>query len=56
MKDIPVFSCPDDIATLIKAMGYNTCVTEGAKHILGWKSPNYVYAAATEPIPSHQVR
>ena len=39
----------DDIATLIKAMGYNTCVTEGAKHILGWKSPNYVYTAATEP-------
>ncbi len=23
--------------------------SEGAKHILGWKSPNYVYQAATEP-------
>ena len=39
----------DDIAGLIKSMGYGTCVTEGAKHILGWKSPNYVYAAATQP-------
>ncbi|MDE6296837.1 MAG: polysaccharide deacetylase family protein [Muribaculaceae bacterium] len=39
----------DDIAMLIKGMGFNTCVTEGAKHILGWKSPNYVYSAATAP-------
>ncbi|MDE7412713.1 MAG: glycoside hydrolase family 57 protein [Muribaculaceae bacterium] len=39
----------DDIALLIKSMGFNTCLTEGAKHILGWKSPNYVYNAATAP-------
>ncbi len=30
-------------------MGYKGVITEGAKHILGWKSPNYVYAAATAP-------
>ncbi len=24
-------------------------VTEGAKHILGWKSPNYVYCNAINP-------
>ena len=38
----------DDIAEMAKKMGYNKMITEGAKHILGWKSPNYVYEAATE--------
>jgi len=39
----------DEIAPQIYAMGYKGVITEGAKHILGWKSPNYVYAAATAP-------
>lgn len=39
----------DDIAMLVASMGFKTCLTEGAKHILGWKSPNYVYNAATAP-------
>lgn len=39
----------DDLAPQILAMGYKGVVTEGAKHILGWKSPNYVYSAATAP-------
>lgn len=39
----------DDIAPQIYAMGFKGCITEGAKHILGWKSPNYVYAAASAP-------
>lgn len=39
----------DDIAPQILAMGYKGCITDGAKHILGWKSPNYVYSAATAP-------
>ncbi len=39
----------DDIATLIQAMGFKACLTEGAKHILGWKSPDYIYSAATAP-------
>lgn len=39
----------DDMAPQIYSMGYKGCITEGAKHILGWKSPNYVYAAATQP-------
>ena len=30
-------------------MGYSKMITEGAKHVLGWKSPNYVYQAATQP-------
>lgn len=39
----------DDMAPQILAMGYKGCITEGAKHILGWKSPNYIYSAATAP-------
>lgn len=39
----------DDIASMIHSMGFKGAITEGAKHILGWKSPNYVYAAATAP-------
>lgn len=39
----------DDIACLIASMGFKTALTEGAKHILGWKSPDYIYSAATAP-------
>lgn len=39
----------DEMAPQILAMGYKGVITEGAKHILGWKSPNYVYSAATAP-------
>lgn len=39
----------DDIAEIVYGMGYNKMITEGAKHILGWKSPNYVYKSASQP-------
>ncbi|MBD5341113.1 MAG: polysaccharide deacetylase family protein [Bacteroides sp.] len=39
----------DDIAMLVAGMGFKTALTDGAKHVLGWKSPNYVYRAATAP-------
>ena len=39
----------DDVALLLNSMGFHTAVTEGAKHILGWKSPNYLYKAASCP-------
>jgi alpha-amylase len=39
----------DEIAPQVLAMGFKGCITEGAKHILGWKSPNYVYSAASAP-------
>lgn len=39
----------DDLAPQILDMGYKGVITEGAKHILGWKSPNYVYSAASAP-------
>ena len=39
----------DDIAPQILALGFKGVITEGAKHILGWKSPNYIYTASTAP-------
>ncbi len=39
----------DDIALLVSGMGYKTMLTEGAKHVLGWKSPNYLYSSAANP-------
>lgn len=37
----------DEIGELALDMGFDAVLTEGAKHILGWKSPNYVYDANT---------
>lgn len=34
----------DAIGAMVEQMGYNTMVTEGTKHVLGWKSPNFVYS------------
>ena len=39
----------DDIAAQVAAMGFKGILTEGAKHILGWKSPHYLYHANTNP-------
>lgn len=39
----------DDLAPQLVEMGFKGVLTEGAKHILGWKSPNYVYTAASAP-------
>jgi len=39
----------DDIADLVYGMGYKTMMVEGAKHVLGWKSPNYLYSSAAQP-------
>ena len=39
----------DQIGQMVAAMGYRTMLTEGAKHVLGWKSPNYVYHNPLEP-------
>ena len=38
----------DEIGAEIAAMGFKGILTEGAKHVLGWKSPNYVYSAAAK--------
>ena len=37
------------IGEMVSEIGYNTVVTEGAKHILGWKSPDFVYADSNDP-------
>ena len=39
----------DETAYNLYKMGYKTIMTEGAKHILSWKSPNYVYQSAGAP-------
>ena len=39
----------DEIATWVAGLGMKGIVTEGAKHILGWKSPNYLYASSSAP-------
>lgn len=39
----------DDIGLTVSELGFNTLLTEGAKHILGWKSPNFLYYSAVNP-------
>ena len=39
----------DQIGSWIGDMGFKSMLTEGAKHILGWKSPNYLYCNALNP-------
>ncbi len=36
----------DELGAEIARMGYKAMLTEGAKHILGWKSPNFLYVNA----------
>lgn len=39
----------DKIGAMVSELGYEGILTEGAKHILGWKSPNYVYTNSIDP-------
>jgi alpha-amylase len=39
----------DEIGAAVAGMGYKVMLTEGAKHVLGWKSPNFMYANAINP-------
>jgi alpha-amylase len=39
----------DEIGAMVADMGFEAMLTEGAKHILGWKSPNYLYCNAINP-------
>ena len=36
----------DAIGEMVYDMGFKTMLTEGAKHVLGWKSPNFIYSCA----------
>ncbi len=37
------------IGEMVYNMGYKTILTEGARHIMGWQSPNFVYTGSTQP-------
>lgn len=38
----------DEIGSIVSEMGFKGMMVEGAKHILGWKSPHYVYSCAQD--------
>lgn len=39
----------DEIGSMVQDMGFSAMLTEGAKHVLGWKSPNFLYTNAINP-------
>jgi len=39
----------DDLGQMIQRLGFDGVLVEGADHILGWQSPNYVYESASAP-------
>ena len=39
----------DEIGAQVAALGYKGMLTEGAKHVLGWKSPHFVYNCNMAP-------
>lgn len=39
----------DDIGAQVAQMGFKGMLTEGARHVLGWKSPHYVYNCTLAP-------
>ena len=39
----------DEIGALAGRMGFKGMIAEGAKHVLGWKSPHFVYSCAHNP-------
>jgi alpha-amylase len=39
----------DEIGDWVSDMGYQAMLTEGARHVLGWKSPNFLYVNAINP-------
>lgn len=38
----------DAIGEAVAGLGFKTMLAEGARHVLGWKSPNYIYAGALD--------
>ena len=39
----------NELANFIQKMDYKGILAEGADHILGWRSPNFIYTAKTAP-------
>ena len=40
------------LAACVESMGYEGILAEGADHVLGWRSPNYVY----QPVNCHKIK
>ena len=38
----------DQIGEMVAGLGFKTILAEGAKHVMGWKSPNYIYTNAID--------
>lgn len=38
----------NEIANQVYDLGFSTMLTEGAKQVLGWKSPNFLYCSASQ--------
>ncbi len=38
----------DDIGAMVAELGFKAMLAEGAKHVLGWKSPDFVYTNAID--------
>lgn len=39
----------DSIGAQVHELGFKTMLTEGARHIMGWRCPNYVYSCDAAP-------
>jgi len=39
----------DEIGEHVAALGYKGIITEGARHLLGWKSPDFIYVNVLNP-------
>ena len=39
----------DSISAMVYELGFKTILSEGARHILAWKSPNFVYNSCLQP-------
>ena len=39
----------DEIGECVSRLGYSAVIVEGAKHVMGWKSPHYIYSHAHDP-------
>ena len=38
----------DQIGEMVSELGFKTILAEGAKHVMGWKSPDYIYTNAID--------
>ncbi len=38
----------DQIGAMVSELGFKTILAEGAKHVLGWESPDYIYTNAID--------